>query len=136
MTDFRDDDAFRRAIQRAMAEARQRGDPWVGSEHLLIALADSPPLSEIGATPERLRASVDKVLGPGVARTPYPVGVPFTAAATSAVRRAKAIGSGDARVTASAILRGLLDGEGHSELVDLVLQGAGVDVSALQRFLV
>jgi ATP-dependent Clp protease ATP-binding subunit ClpA len=133
---FRHDDVLRRAIQRATAEARQRGDPYVGSEHFLLALADSPPLSEVGATPERLRASVDKVVGPGIGSTPYPVGVPFTAAATSAVRRAKALASGDARVTASDILRGLLDGEGHGELVDLVLQGAGVDVSALRRSLV
>jgi ATP-dependent Clp protease ATP-binding subunit ClpA len=137
MTDVGRDEVLARTIERAFAEARKRGDPWAGSEHVLLALADGPPLSQVGATPERLRASVDTVLGPGVGETPYPVGVPASAAVNSAVARARAIATarGAARVTPSDILRGLLDADGHNGLVDLVLQHAGVDGSALRRLL-
>jgi hypothetical protein len=63
-------DSARQIIVLAQSEARQLGHPYIGCEHLLLALVslDEPAaavLREHDITPERTRAEVLRLVGPG-----------------------------------------------------------------------
>jgi ATP-dependent Clp protease ATP-binding subunit ClpA len=135
MTTFQGDEVLGRTFLRAFVEASRRGDTYVGCEHLLLALADSDPLSEIGVTLERLRASVDRLVGTGMTKVPAPPMIGTGPHSNWALERAKSIASerGAAHLTPSDILRGLLDEEGPSQVAAAVLEDASVDVAALRR---
>ena len=61
---------FERVLDAAEAAAREMGDTFVTTEHLLLALADAkasttrPLLGGAGADPERMRRAVEEVRGP------------------------------------------------------------------------
>ena len=69
------------ALESASTEAKNLGDEYISTEHLLIGLADgaaSDPvaklLAEAGATPERLRDALPKVRGSARVTSPNPEG--------------------------------------------------------------
>jgi ATP-dependent Clp protease ATP-binding subunit ClpB len=63
-------------FERAVAEARRRGDSYLSTEHLLLALAEESEVRELlarrGATRERLAAALDEVRGERKVETPDP----------------------------------------------------------------
>jgi ATP-dependent Clp protease ATP-binding subunit ClpB len=65
-------------LERAGAEAHKRGDAYVSTEHLLLALAQenggdvAKALHGRGATPERIAAALDEVRGGRTVDTPDP----------------------------------------------------------------
>ena len=52
-----------KVLQNAEEEARQLGDEYVSTEHLLLALADDPKV-DVGATRDQLLEAVNEVRGP------------------------------------------------------------------------
>jgi len=84
-----------------------------------------------------LRASVDRLVGTGLAKVPAPPIIGTTTHSNWAVERAKSIASerGAAHLTPSDILRGLLDEEAPSQVAAAVLEDASVGVAALRRTL-
>jgi ATP-dependent Clp protease ATP-binding subunit ClpA len=64
-------DPARECVQIAERSARELGHDWIGTEHLLIALARQPGtiagrvLRESGVTPDELRADALRIIGPG-----------------------------------------------------------------------
>jgi ATP-dependent Clp protease ATP-binding subunit ClpC len=55
----------KRVIDHALREARQLGDQYVGTEHLLLGLLQeglaARVLHQLGASPERVRRALEKV---------------------------------------------------------------------------
>lgn len=71
-----------------MEEAVRLGHSYVGSEHLLLGVAqqdDGAALASLGVTPERMRAQVVRLFGRGDAEAAGPRSVPLTPHAKSAL---------------------------------------------------
>ena len=112
-------DGARRVVVLAQEEARVLGHDYVGSEHLLLALArgDSGVTSGVlvahGLTPPEIRGAIRDVVGAG---GPAPSGhIPFTPRAKRVLEGSlrHALDRGDATITAGHIGLALLDeGEG------------------------
>jgi ATP-dependent Clp protease ATP-binding subunit ClpC len=78
----------RQAVTIAQAEARLMRHGHVGTEHLLVALADEPEVLALGLTRERARGEVVRTVGMGTVDGGLPSRLPFTAAAEEALRDA------------------------------------------------
>jgi ATP-dependent Clp protease ATP-binding subunit ClpC len=75
----------------ASDEATALGHDYVGSEHLLLGVAEEEGetfLGSIGVTPERIRSLVVRIFGNGEAARGERPGLPLTPHAKSALQRA------------------------------------------------
>jgi ATP-dependent Clp protease ATP-binding subunit ClpC len=115
-------DAARQTVTDAREEARLMRHGHVGTEHLLVALAEQPAL---GLTRERARAEVVKVVGLGDERGSEPI--PFTAAAQSALDAAlpEAMQLGHSMVEPEHIVLGVLRQRDGVAVRVLAAAGAG-----------
>ena len=68
------DSPAQRVLERAQHEARQLGHHYVGTEHLLLALADEPPIAALltahGCGPSEVRGEIVSLIGEGDAHRP------------------------------------------------------------------
>ncbi len=78
----------RHLVTVALEEARMMRHGHVGTEHLLVALADEPEIGALGLDRERARAEVVRTVGMGDAPAESGGQVPFTAAAKDALEEA------------------------------------------------
>ncbi|MEV7006243.1 Clp protease N-terminal domain-containing protein [Streptosporangium sp. NPDC051022] len=131
----------------APAEARQRGDRRIGTEHLLLGvLHDAEAAQALGVDVETARsalAALDEaalaVIGVdarGVERITIPAPskrMPFTSGAKATLSRALAVArrAGARRVTGGHLLAGLLDGD-RTDPATGVLTELGVDRFAVR----
>jgi ATP-dependent Clp protease ATP-binding subunit ClpC len=88
-------EAARQVIVVAYQEAQLMRHEHIGTEHLLVGLAEEPEVGALGLTPERARAEVVRTVGLGEvvyerpeADDPNVVQIPFTAAVTAALEEA------------------------------------------------
>jgi ATP-dependent Clp protease ATP-binding subunit ClpC len=84
------DDSAKRVIVLAQEEARKLDHPFIGTEHLLLALlrqdsAAARALTGLGIGYDAVLARVEQALGRGA--TPTPSHIPFTPATKRAVER-------------------------------------------------
>jgi ATP-dependent Clp protease ATP-binding subunit ClpC len=115
-------DEARRVVTDAQDEARLMRHGHVGTEHLLVALAEQPALA---LTRERARAEVVKAVGLG--DEPESARAPFTAAAQAALEAAlpEAMQLGHSAVEPAHIVLGLLRQRDGVALRVLSTAGAG-----------
>jgi ATP-dependent Clp protease ATP-binding subunit ClpC len=78
----------RQAVVRAQEEARLMRHAHVGTEHLLVALADEPEIQALGMTPERARGEVVRTVGLGTVDGEFSGQIPITAPAHEALQGA------------------------------------------------
>jgi ATP-dependent Clp protease ATP-binding subunit ClpA len=123
-------------LERAVGEAHRRGENYLASEHLLIAVAPAKPLRARSVGVERLRAAVDRVIG---VSNRIPGGsVPGTAMpgsdASAALRRAGGIAAASGRdaATDEDLLLALLDLPVEQNLVAAILHAEGLDVDEIR----
>lgn len=131
----------RAAIERAGEEARRQRHGYIGTEHLLIALADDPGtagqlLRGVSATRETTRATLEAVLGLGNASPRQEI--ELAPRVRSVLRRAFDAyqidadrNNGAAEIGTEHLLLGLLD-EPDSQALNL-LSYMGVDAAGLRR---
>ena len=129
-------DEARRTVVRALVEARLLGHDYVGTEHVLIALASAvgtgPALATEGVPAERARVAVADVVTPESASTSWDDG-PYTARArhTFELGVREAFGFDHHYVTNGHLLLGLLRlGQGNGMRA---LESLGVDVVGLRH---
>jgi ATP-dependent Clp protease ATP-binding subunit ClpC len=78
----------RQAVVRAQEEARLMRHAHVGTEHLLVALADEPEILALGLTRERARGEVVRTVGLGTVDGESSGQIPITAPAHEALQGA------------------------------------------------
>jgi hypothetical protein len=122
----------------AHEEAERLGHDYVGTEHLLLGVisCDSGLLSDLlrkwGIEADAIRAEIEKVAGPGVARKSAR-DLPYTPRATRALTLAlqETCAMGQSFITPEHIMLGLLlEKEG---LAGVVLRGLGIDADRARR---
>jgi hypothetical protein len=131
------DDA-RRVVVRAQEEARSLDHDYIGTEHLLLAMLNpgtggiaAEALLAAGITPERARAEVLEIVGPG--GSPPSGHIPFTSRAKKVLELSlrEALEVGDEELGSEHILLGVIregTGVGAQALVKL-----GVDLTHLRH---
>jgi ATP-dependent Clp protease ATP-binding subunit ClpC len=81
-------EAARQAVALAQEEARLMRHGRVGTEHLLVALADEPEILALGMTRERARGEVVRTVGLGAVDVELSGQIPITAPAREALKDA------------------------------------------------
>jgi len=106
----------RTCVVRAQQEARELGHRFIGSEHLLLGVADVDA-TLLGVSPTRLRAAVVETLGSSMKMVEDQI--PFTAEARSAIEHALgvAIARHDRHIGPTQLLLALLE---QDPIMDLV----------------
>jgi ATP-dependent Clp protease ATP-binding subunit ClpC len=120
----------REVISAAHVEAREMQHRHIGTEHLLVALADEAELVGLGLDRERARAEVVKTVGLGDA--PGSTEIPFTAAAREAIDDAlgEAMRLGQREVQPGHLLLAVL--KQRDGVARRILVAAGATPSALR----
>jgi hypothetical protein len=129
----------RNVVAQAKEEARELGDPAIGTEHLLLAILHTPgPIAAFvhdsaGLDYDQARAAVD---GVERARSDEPGGLPFTPGAKKAMELALryCIELRSSQIGPEHLLLGIAREE--EGLGARILAGAGLDVPTLRRGLV
>jgi Clp amino terminal domain, pathogenicity island component len=126
-------------LELARAEAPRLNHDFIGTEHVLLGLLDSPSgtlaniMRRMGIDAETVRHEVAALIGPGLPAQRVAATIPFTPRAIRALSLAasEAEALKQAQVSPEHILLGLLkEGEG---VAALVLRKLGVDINQLQE---
>ena len=129
-------DAARRLLAAAGAEAERIGHEYVGTEHVVLALAQSPDaaplLTRLRVDREAVRSSLAAIVGAGPAAGPLGADRPYTSRARQAFGLAAecAAGCGHAEVGLAHLVVGLL--RERMNLGAQVLQELGLSLAAAE----
>src|SRR4051812_4986681 len=118
-------DRARQVVVLAQEEARLLSHNYIGTEHLLLAVADqgdgvtAPALAEAGLTPDAIRSEIATTIGRG--QEPPSGQVPFTPRAKKSLEHAmrEAMKHGDGTIAPAHLLLGILR-QGDSAAVQLI----------------
>lgn len=124
----------------AYRTAVERGDNFIGPEHLLIAICNSgsTPLLARGIDPAAVLGLITQALGPGLGMSTRDCDVTPNRVLTENARRAIQVASevascsGRVRLTADDLLEGLLEAESGTGISGAVFISLGSDPWAIQ----
>jgi hypothetical protein len=118
----------------AYRESRRRGDPFYGTEHLLIAVAEAKPLVDRGIDAARLREEVDRTLGPSTLPFKPPMVGPTQDAAAALEAAEEVARRRGSDPTVNDLFAALLGREGDAPTVaTAVLEALGLSIDELRR---
>ena len=128
-----------KTLELARAEAPRLNHDFIGTEHVLLGLLNSPAgivpniMRRMGVDAETVRQEIAALIGPGLPAERVAAAIPYTPRAIRAL--SLAVGEAEAlkqpHVSPEHILLGLLkEGEG---VAALVLRKLGVDFNKLQK---
>jgi Clp amino terminal domain, pathogenicity island component len=122
----------KRAIEMAFEEAHRMGHPYVGTEHLLLGVLiegegiAASVLEEMGITPERMRAEIERLRRPGEAPArpaKQEAGIPFVSLHLGTLihgAEQEAVAQGHGFATLHHLLKVLVGDPGYQELTELL----------------
>jgi ATP-dependent Clp protease ATP-binding subunit ClpA len=141
----------RQVVISAVEEADRRGDSRVGTDHLLVVIAQARSLAGIFPSPDEIRAQIDRLdeealravgLDPGLNDHERPsLGrgkhIPFTGASREALKRAlkEAVAWGHRHIGVEHIALALVTGEPPDRAL-AIIDGLGLSADAIRTSLV
>jgi hypothetical protein len=122
------------SLELARAEAPRLNHDFIGTEHVLLGLLNSPSdivpkvMRRLGVQSDAVRSEITKLIGPGLPAVRATVSIPYTPRATRALALAVAEAEAlhQSQISPEHIFLGLIkEGEG---VAGIVLRSLGVDV--------